>query len=683
MAPSQILAHDGPVTQAQFLPDGVTLLTVTGGTTLRHWELAAANRWASREIFAAGKGEKILALSPIGDRLCLLAPDGSARLWDISASAAGRTLSDSKPSAAIFSPDGNRLLTMSGTDPVAVWDAQSGNKVASLSSEEDAVTAAALAPDGSRVLTGTKTGSIRCWKSAGDGKKWEAEWALEDALANGLTALTVSPDGSRFAGVSRDGAAGCWSMPTRFEVASLKGEQATARVAYSNDGSMVATGGSGGSVQLWERASGKSLAFLRGHRGAITALSFSRDGRFLLTASEDGTARLWEMARCPLDAPEASLGEAESFGDIPPAPDWVYESLLPFLCGRELDREGRISDLSVQRQLQDQAVVEQRLESMRPESGKPAAHWDRFLAWKFLSNSGSRSIAPASALTVPEYVEKNLWTNNKLTNEGRLRAVWLAAPSHPMVQWALGRTHSGGVWGGWLRDRALLHLAEPATEALYSAETVARWAKARAAIDASAPLPAEGFTNSLGMKFAPVTVSGGKKVLFSVWETRVQDYAAYASDQAGVDATWKDLVYQGHKVSPTDDSPVAALSWEDARGFCRWLTAHERALGRITARQRYRLPTDEEWSWAVGIGEEEEEALRGRSPKDKHSKVGGYPWGTLKFPPIGRPREAARQLCRCGRRESLSGTLRGSGLYRWVCHDLARRNLSSQRPRAL
>jgi WD40 repeat protein len=657
MAPSRILAHVGPVTHALFLPDGAALLTVTGGVTVRRWEPAAGNRWTSREIFAARKGEKILALSATGDRLCLIAPDGSARLWDVSARTVGPTLGGPKPSAAVFSSDGSRLLTISESGPVFVWDTRNADELASFSAEEPVTTA--LAPDGSRVLIGTKAGTIRCWKSAPAGRKWEVEWTLEDALTKGVAELTISPDGSRFASVSGDGAAACWSMPTRFQVASLKGEQAAACVAYSNDGSMVATGGSGGTVQLWERASGKPLAFLRGHRDAITALCFSGDGRFLLTASQDGTARLWEMARCPMDAAEANLGEAADSGEIPPAPGWVYESLLPFLCGKELDREGKILDLSVQRQLETQAVVEQRLETLRPESGKPAGPWDRFLAWKFLSDSRTRPISPDSTLSVPEFVERSLWKGDAITQSGgrvpplhpgqqrrdasatftfadeaSVRAVWQAAPGHPLVQWALGKTHSGGAWGGWLRDRALRRLAEPATGALYGVDTVARWATAQAAIDALNTLPSEGFTNSLGMKFASVEVSGGKKVLFSIWETRVQDYAVYAHDQAGVDDTWKDLLFKGHKVSPTKDCPVAAVSFEDANGFCEWLTGHERALGKITASQRYRLPTDEEWSWAVGIGEEEEEALRGRTPKDKHAKVGAYPWGTLRYLPL-------------------------------------------------
>ena len=40
----------------------------------------------------------------------------------------------------------------------------------------------------------------------------------------------------------------------------------------------------------------------------------------------------------------------------------------------------------------------------------------------------------------------------------------------------------------------------------------------------------------LGLKFVPVP---GTRVLFSVWDTRVQDYAAYAATSSGVDGVWR------------------------------------------------------------------------------------------------------------------------------------------------
>ncbi len=105
------------------------------------------------------------------------------------------------------------------------------------------------------------------------------------------------------------------------------------------------------------------------------------------------------------------------------------------------------------------------------------------------------------------------------------------------------------------------------------------------------------FENSLGMKFVPVK---GVGVLFSVWETRVQDFDAFVKD-AGYAWTGTAPFEQG------PDHPVVMVSWEDAVAFCAWLSKREGL--------EYRLPTDAEWDAAVG--------------KEK------FPWGD-EVPPPGR-----------------------------------------------
>ncbi len=115
----------------------------------------------------------------------------------------------------------------------------------------------------------------------------------------------------------------------------------------------------------------------------------------------------------------------------------------------------------------------------------------------------------------------------------------------------------------------------------------------------AAPKPAMPFTNTLGMRFAPVP---GTKVQFSIWETRVKDYAAYAVANPGIDEGWKNFVYGGFTQPETH--PVVNVNWDDARAFCAWLTEKELEEGEIKPGQRYRLPTDAEWSMAVGLGQE-------------------------------------------------------------------------------
>jgi formylglycine-generating enzyme required for sulfatase activity len=76
--------------------------------------------------------------------------------------------------------------------------------------------------------------------------------------------------------------------------------------------------------------------------------------------------------------------------------------------------------------------------------------------------------------------------------------------------------------------------------------------------------------------------------------------------------------------------PVVRVSWDEAKAFCNWLTNRERSSGTLNADMYYRLPTDEEWSVAVGLSSEP-----GNTPGERDSKIKLYPWGTQWPPPSG------------------------------------------------
>ena len=120
------------------------------------------------------------------------------------------------------------------------------------------------------------------------------------------------------------------------------------------------------------------------------------------------------------------------------------------------------------------------------------------------------------------------------------------------------------------------------------------------------------------MKFAAVG-----DILFCTCKTRTRDYEEFCT------ATGRQ--HEKPDFEQTEDHPVVKVNWYDAQAFCKWLTEKEHAAKILEDGQSYRLPTDQEWSFAVGLPDE-----GGSTPEERDGKIKNeYPWGKAWPPPPG------------------------------------------------
>jgi WD40 repeat protein len=122
-----------------------------------------------------------------------------------------------------------------------------------------------------------------------------------------VTSLAFSPDGKLLATgggypssiESGENTVILWNLATRQPVgAPLKGHKfKVTSVAFSPDGTLLATGSEDKTAILWDVASGQVVgAPLEGHTDSVTSVAFSADGKLLATGGNDSTVILWDVA---------------------------------------------------------------------------------------------------------------------------------------------------------------------------------------------------------------------------------------------------------------------------------------------------------------------------------------------------------------------------------------------------
>ena len=344
---TRLAGHAGSVKAMAFMSDGKQLVSVSQDGTLRIWDilmgqhksfdvglneypnvafssdgktLAVAHKYIRRiELWDTDTGQFLrafrtagsvdtLAFSPSGRMLALATTSSSGwsdypiELWNAQTGEPLATFSGHTwiIGALAFSPDGETLISGGWNDMIKVWSVETGEPRVTLQGHVDWVSVVAFSPDGSTLASGSSNHTIQLWDM--DSQRYKT--TLE-AYAFHVWGLTFSPDGQLLVSGSSEEVL-IWGAHTGKLHARYQNWYGA--IAFSPNGETFASGRFGGAIRLWEahtihdHAILENRAILDTHRDSFNSVIFSPDGETLASAGREGTILLWDVSTAQFKA---------------------------------------------------------------------------------------------------------------------------------------------------------------------------------------------------------------------------------------------------------------------------------------------------------------------------------------------------------------------------------------------
>lgn len=281
--------HSAPVWAVAVSPDRTTIASASADNTIKLW-----NQYTGKLIQSWDghtNGVFSVVFSADGRTLASVGKDKTLKLWQVDDGVELETfkgLADEVESV-VFSPDKVTLATGNSDGIIKLWNWQTGELKQTFTGHSEEITSLAISPDGKTLASGSWDKIVQLW----DISAHESQQPRESQLPTFESAFIYveSPDFNLEIKANNES-----RQPNSSLLRTLIDHSDPIQsLAFSPDGSKLASSDLSGTIKLWQTQSGEITGTLKEH-STLVKLAFNPQDQTLVSGSFDDTIKVWQVS---------------------------------------------------------------------------------------------------------------------------------------------------------------------------------------------------------------------------------------------------------------------------------------------------------------------------------------------------------------------------------------------------